>query len=125
MSSPFSPKPEFTDDLVADFFLVAPAVMRQASLAKRMVNAGLHSVTGLPAADLARRPFLLFWFMSQIERCVLMLNFLSFAFPSLMFATPSRAISDTSVSPCADAGAVPVFTGPWRVSSHARRALDI
>lgn len=119
MSSPFSPKPEFTDDLVADFFLVAPAVMRQASLAKRMVNAGLHSVTGLPAADLARRPFLLFWFMSQIERCVLMLNFLSFAFPSLMFAPPSRALPFLPVpmlAPC-------LFSR--RVSSHARRALDI
>ncbi|KAI0754986.1 hypothetical protein C8Q80DRAFT_1142298 [Daedaleopsis nitida] len=41
----------------------------QASLAKRVLSAGLPSVTGLPAADLAKRPFLLFWFMSQIERC--------------------------------------------------------
>ncbi|OSD07202.1 hypothetical protein PYCCODRAFT_1430448 [Trametes coccinea BRFM310] len=39
-----------------------------ASLAKRVLNAGLPSVTGLPAASLAKRPFLLFWFMSQIER---------------------------------------------------------
>ncbi|RDX53272.1 hypothetical protein OH76DRAFT_1343377 [Lentinus brumalis] len=42
----------------------------QASLAKRVVNLGLSSVTGLPAADLAKRPFLLFWFMSQIERAL-------------------------------------------------------
>ncbi|KAI0712149.1 hypothetical protein C8Q76DRAFT_622567 [Earliella scabrosa] len=42
----------------------------QASLAKRVLNAGLPSVTGLPAADLAKRPFLLFWFMSQIERAL-------------------------------------------------------
>ncbi|KAI0670759.1 hypothetical protein C8Q78DRAFT_1069506 [Trametes maxima] len=41
-----------------------------ASLAKRVLNAGLPSVTGLPAANLARRPFLLFWFMSQIERAL-------------------------------------------------------
>ncbi|KAI0822302.1 hypothetical protein BC628DRAFT_1327700 [Trametes gibbosa] len=41
-----------------------------ASLAKRVLNAGLPSVTGLPAASLAKRPFLLFWFMSQIERAL-------------------------------------------------------
>ncbi|KAI8969630.1 hypothetical protein BD414DRAFT_502930 [Trametes punicea] len=40
------------------------------SLAKRVLNAGLPSVTGLPAASLAKRPFLLFWFMSQIERAL-------------------------------------------------------
>ncbi|KAI0771263.1 hypothetical protein BD413DRAFT_476321 [Trametes elegans] len=39
-----------------------------ASLARRVLNAGLPSVTGLPASSLAKRPFLLFWFMSQIER---------------------------------------------------------
>ncbi|RPD77848.1 hypothetical protein L226DRAFT_504311 [Lentinus tigrinus ALCF2SS1-7] len=42
----------------------------QASLAKRVVNLGLPSVTGLPTSDLAKRPFLLFWFMSQIERAL-------------------------------------------------------
>ncbi len=52
----------------------------QASLAKRVVNLGLSSVTGLPAADLAKRPFLLFWFMSQIERCVNALNAASHVF---------------------------------------------
>ncbi|KAI0372180.1 hypothetical protein BV20DRAFT_940530 [Pilatotrama ljubarskyi] len=41
-----------------------------ASLGKRVLNAGLPSVTGLPAASLAKRPFLLFWFMSQIERAL-------------------------------------------------------
>ncbi|KAH9854700.1 hypothetical protein C2E23DRAFT_726239 [Lenzites betulinus] len=41
-----------------------------ASLAKRVLNSGLPSVTGLPAASLAKRPFLLFWFMSQIERAL-------------------------------------------------------
>ncbi|KAI0335882.1 hypothetical protein GY45DRAFT_1239777 [Cubamyces sp. BRFM 1775] len=41
-----------------------------ASLAKRVLNAGLPSVTGLPAASLAKRPFLLFWFMSQMERAL-------------------------------------------------------
>ena len=72
--SPAVPR-DYADDSVADRpARSATAVIRQASLAKRMVNAGLPSVTGLPAADLARRPFLLFWFMSQIERCVSLLN---------------------------------------------------
>ncbi|KAH9922814.1 uncharacterized protein BXZ73DRAFT_91534 [Epithele typhae] len=42
----------------------------QAMLAQRLLNAGLHVVTGLPSSDLARRPFFLFWFMSQIERAL-------------------------------------------------------
>ncbi|KAI0632142.1 hypothetical protein C8Q77DRAFT_1060620 [Trametes polyzona] len=46
-----------------------------ASLAKRVLNAGLPSVTGLPAASLAKRPFLLFWFMSQIERALTLWNY--------------------------------------------------
>lgn len=49
-------------------------VTHLASLGKRVLNAGLPSVTGLPAASLAKRPFLLFWFMSQIERCVLVMR---------------------------------------------------
>ncbi|TBU28622.1 hypothetical protein BD311DRAFT_663142 [Dichomitus squalens] len=43
---------------------------RQAILAKRLANADYGSVTGLPTADLTKRPFLLFWFMSLIERAL-------------------------------------------------------
>ncbi|KAJ8501969.1 hypothetical protein ONZ51_g330 [Trametes cubensis] len=54
-----------------------------ASLAKRMLNAGLPSVTGLPAASLAKRPFLLFWFMSQMERYVAVVELCTAAFMCL------------------------------------------
>ena len=43
---------------------------RQAILAKRLAHADYGSLTGLPTADLTKRPFLLFWFMSLIERYV-------------------------------------------------------
>ena len=43
---------------------------RQAFLAKRISHADYGAVTGLPTADLTKRPFLLFWFMSLIERYV-------------------------------------------------------
>ena len=55
-------------------FSLAPelelAVAHQAVLAKRLANAEYSSVIGLPTADLTKRPFLLFWFMSLIERYV-------------------------------------------------------
>ncbi|KAI1789635.1 hypothetical protein LXA43DRAFT_1152573, partial [Ganoderma leucocontextum] len=41
-----------------------------AILAKRLVHADYGSLTGLPTADLTKRPFLLFWFMALIERAL-------------------------------------------------------
>ena len=57
------------DELVATPFAVA----HQAILAKRLAHADYGSVTGLPTANLTKRPFLLFWFMALIERYVVKL----------------------------------------------------
>lgn len=76
---------------------IVPAVQHQASLAKRLVNAGLPSVTGMPAANLAKRPFLLFWFMSQIERCVSVLCTPPHTFACLMFESHSLGLSNTAM----------------------------
>ncbi len=46
------------------------AVAHQAILAKRLAHADYGAFTGLPTADLTKRPFLLFWFMALIERYV-------------------------------------------------------
>lgn len=46
------------------------AVTHQAILAKRLAHADYGSLTGLPTADLSKRPFLLFWFMALIDRYV-------------------------------------------------------
>lgn len=42
----------------------------QAILAKRLAHADYGALTGLPTADLTKRPFLLFWFMALIERAL-------------------------------------------------------
>lgn len=63
---------------------LSAAVTHQASVAKRIIF-GLQSVTGQPNVTLARRPFFIFWFMSQIARWVILLS-------------ASRNVSSTSIS---------------------------
>ncbi|KAJ3524085.1 hypothetical protein NM688_g8624 [Phlebia brevispora] len=43
----------------------------QASVAKRTMY-GLQSITGQPNVGLSRRPFFIFWFMSQISRALML-----------------------------------------------------
>ncbi|THH01910.1 hypothetical protein EW026_g884 [Hermanssonia centrifuga] len=43
----------------------------QASVAKRTMY-GLQTITGQPNVSLARRPFFIFWFMSQVNRALLL-----------------------------------------------------
>ena len=47
---------------------IGHVVAHQAVLAKRLAHADYGSLTGLPTADLTKRPFLLFWFMALIQR---------------------------------------------------------
>ena len=52
-----------------DFDAHLRPVTHQASVAKQAMH-GLQTITGQPNVSIARRPFFVFWFMSQISRSV-------------------------------------------------------
>jgi hypothetical protein len=68
-------------------------VNHQANVAKRFMG-GLHTVTGMANNLLARRPFFVFWFMSQVSRYAW---FLSRAWGWLIIALTGHCLFGTVI----------------------------